>query len=145
MARLPLRKMKSKEKQLPNGNIVGPKQDTVQQNMPEMEGIIDKMEIEDQMKSEARIVPKINEEDKLFERWKKTRERDERIQEQIEAFEKDWLVGEEGIVKIDDEMIKPEMEEAREADREDEKIEYEEWKKEQDKMKEEDEIEDKED
>ena len=82
----------------------------VQQKMPETEGITNEMEIEDQMKLEAKIVPKINEEDvkreedELFERWKKTGERDERIKEWIEAFEEDWLVGEERVIERDDEM-----------------------------------------
>ena len=55
-------------------------------------------------------MPEINgedvkrEEDKLFEKWKRTGERDERIREQIEAFEEDWLVGEEGVIERDDKM-----------------------------------------
>ena len=90
--------------------------------MPEIEGIRD--EIREEVKLEAEIMPEINEEDvkreedELFERWRKTRERDERIKEQIKVFEEDWLTGEEGIVEVDDEMIKLEMdkEEAKEAD-----------------------------
>jgi len=108
LVRSPLRKMR--KRQLSNEDVLGPKGSTVQQNMPEMEGIVDEIEVEDQMKLESKIVPENNEEDikreedELFERWKKTGERDERIRERIEVFKEDWLTGEEGIIERDDEM-----------------------------------------
>ena len=115
LARLLLRKMRSQKRQLPNEDVSGPKESTVQQRMPETEDITDEMEIESQINLKAMIMPEINEEDvkrkedELFERWRKTGERDERIKEQIKTFEEDWLTDEEGIVKVDDEMIKPEF------------------------------------